>query len=90
MWLDMRYFRLISYPKAIVPLSVSEGIFTYLFIYIRAYRLPEWSIHKKSFAFTRSYSWQFLELFNFVDLRWTVLFEIELFDDLTVCKQIVI
>ena len=29
-----------------------------------------------------------MEPFNFVDLCWTELFEIELFNDLTVCKQI--
>ena len=34
------YVSRISNPRAIVSLSVSEGIFSYIFIYIYAYRLP--------------------------------------------------
>ena len=38
--------------RAIDILSVSEGIFTYIFIH-KIYRLPECSVHEKRFWFTR-------------------------------------
>ena len=44
--------RLISYPWAIVILSVSEGFFSvYRFFLHLLYQLPDFSIHEKSFAY---------------------------------------
>ena len=49
------YISWISYSRAIIILSVNEGIF-YVYILHICYQLLECSIHEKSFSFT--YMWQ--------------------------------
>ena len=51
----------ISEPKAPV-ISAKRGILRYIFIY--SYRLPECSIHERSFAFTRLYIYIYIYFVN--------------------------